>query len=152
MRRRELPCEDDLLGVAARQVADANRRCGAYAKAVYQARRRTLDLSGSQERPHRVGVRSEVLQDEVLGDREVWGQADPEPVLRDVGEMAVDRARHDRGIGDANAPCRRVAQTRDHLGELTLPVTGDTRDPDHLARTHGEVDLPERLSASVVVR
>ena len=154
---RELAPEDDLLQVPARQHA-----CGelgpaaAHVVPADELDGALADPAEEQERPARDTAAPIRLEDDVRRDAEARRDAGVQPVLGDVRDARRDRlarvaaaqaAAVDRDDARGERP-----EARDRLSELALAVPRDAGDAEHLARTHLERDVANRIEAAVAGR
>src|SRR5688572_23041203 len=153
-RRIDLAGQDEPLQVAARQDAHGRveRRRGDLVGALQRPR---LRAGGSVIEKWAAGDRglSEAPHDQVVDEREIGCAADAGPVLGDVADARFDRrangSRCDVAAADHDSP-RARPQARDDLRELRLPIAGDGRDPDDLARMDLERHVADGGEPAVV--
>src|SRR5207247_9680313 len=127
---------------APRQAARARQRTAAAHVELLDQPPRELD-EPAREEPAETRDRSArvVVEAAVLRDRELEDEAAALAVLRDVPEARVEHLARagvrDVAAGDRDPPPARLAQPRERVDQLALPVAVDARDTDHLPPAAG---------------
>ena len=153
--RVDLAREHDLLLVAAGERRRARLRAAAAHVELLQQPSCTRDEAAREEPAElRVGLVAVVVQRDVLGERELEHEPAPLPVLGDVPEPRVERARASAPV-TSSPPTRdrarsALAQAGERVDQLGLAVAVDARDADDLAGAHLERDAAHALEPAVV--
>jgi len=145
----ELPGDDQLLLVAARQLADvgARRRC-ADVVLLDQLVCVAMCVVPVHADAVAVGLGVVAVEHQVLGDVECENQAEPLTVLRDVGDVGIVH-RTGRGQGhvdsiELDVTAQRIDEPGERLDQLGLAVALDPGDPNDLARPDLEAHMIDR--------
>ena len=150
---RHLARDDDLLLVAARERRRERRRPPTPNVELAQQTDRALDEPPRvQPAEARRRLLLEIVQREVLGEREVQHEPTPLPVLGDMADSLVEHRPRARAgdvlAAEEDAPSRGAPEPRQGVDELRLAVAVDSRDADDLASSDLERDVAHLLELS----
>ena len=153
----DLPGQDGPLLVSPREQLDRRLRAGGDdAESFDEPSSEPVERLLVQDRASGQGGTAVSFHRQVVGDGEVGHQAHPQPVTGDVADAGLDGlaggAVGDLPTVDADVAPGGRSQSGDHLGQLPLPVAGDTGDPQDLPLVDGEGDAPQRGQPLVVQR